>query len=94
MTITEKLVLMDSMDRRYRENVRCMLKGAHDMEEQILAYLKERLTAWIIDRDLYGVDDRVVRKDLDRLLACKDMAEVLICKPINLTVNGNVTVGY
>lgn len=63
------------------------------MEEKMLSYLQERLTMLKLDMDVYGDNDRIVRKDMDALIACKVMAEAVIGKPINLRMDGRVTVG-
>lgn len=63
------------------------------MEEKMLAYLQDRLNILRFDIDIYGDNDRIVKKDMDALIACKVMAETLIGKPINLRMDGRVTVG-
>ena len=62
--------------------------------ERIIALLQQKLTSWMKDRETYGDEDRMVVKDLDRLVACKDFAEALIGKPVNLQMDGKVTVGF
>jgi len=46
------------------------------------------------DEKTYEPDDRMVMKDLDRLLACKDMVEVVIGAPVNLQRDGKITIGF
>lgn len=63
-------------------------------QQQMLNYLQMFLDAWIDDKEKYGMEDRTVQKDMDRLLGCKCMVETLIGQPVNLGLNGTVTVGY
>ena len=63
-------------------------------QETMLNYLQMMLTAWKSDVDRYGKTDKFVMKDLDRLCACKSMVESLIGIPVNLGLDGKVTVGY
>ena len=63
-------------------------------QQQMLNYLQMFLDAWIDDKEKYGMEDRTVQKDMDRLLGCKCMVETLIGQPVNLSLNGTVTVGY
>lgn len=63
-------------------------------QQQMLNYLQMFLDAWIDDKEKYGMEDRTVKKDMDRLLGCKCMVETLIGQPVNLTLDGTVTVGY
>lgn len=62
--------------------------------QQMLDYLQMSLDAWLVDKEKYGMNDRTVQKDMDRLLGCKCMVETLIRQPVNLTLDGTVTVGY
>ena len=62
-------------------------------QQQMLNYLQMFLDAWLDDKEKYGMDDRTVKKDMDRLLGCKCMVETLIGQPVNLMMNGTVTVG-
>lgn len=62
-------------------------------QQQMLDYLQMFLNAWIEDKAHYGMEDRTVKKDMDRLLGCKCMVETLIGQPVNLMMNGTVTVG-
>lgn len=63
-------------------------------QQQMLNYLQTFLNAWLVDKATYGMEDRIVKKDMDRLLACKSMVETLIGQPVNLTLDGTVTVGF
>lgn len=62
--------------------------------KEMLDYLQMFLTAWLEDKDKYGMKDRMVLKDMDRLIACKSMVETLIGVPVNLQMNGEVTIGF
>lgn len=62
-------------------------------QQQMLNYLQMFLDAWLDDKEKYGMEDRTVKKDMDRLLGCKCMVETLIGQPVNLMMNGTVTVG-
>ena len=62
--------------------------------QQMLNYLQSYLNAWLTDKEKYGMEDRTVKKDMDRLLGCKSMVETLIGVPVNLTLDGTVTIGY
>ena len=63
-------------------------------QQQMLDYLQIHLDAWLADKKKYGMEDNTVKKDMDRLLGCKCMVETLIGMPVNLTLDGTVTVGY
>lgn len=64
------------------------------MKEQMIEYLQNRLDQFNNERKKYGDADRIVAKQLTEMLACKEMAEALIGAPINLGIDGRVTVGY
>ena len=62
------------------------------MEEKMLAYLQNRLTTiQKLEEDGYPQD--YVEESLIGLIACKEMVECLIEKPVNLQKDGKVTVG-
>lgn len=63
-------------------------------KQQMIDYLQMFLTAWLEDKEKYGMEDRTVKKDMDRLLGCKCMVETLIGESVNLCIDGNVTLGY
>ena len=63
-------------------------------KQQMIDYLQMFLTAWLEDKEKYGIEDRTVKKDMDRLVGCKCMVETLIGEPVNLGLNGTVTLGY
>lgn len=63
-------------------------------QHQMLDYLQMFLDAWLDDKEKYGMEDSTVKKDMDRLLGCKCMVETLIGQPVNLSMNGTVTIGF
>lgn len=65
-----------------------------DMKEQLIAYLQSQMDDFIAERAKYGGNDRMVIKKFDAMLACKNMAEALIGEPVNLGIDGKVTVGF
>lgn len=62
--------------------------------QEMISYLQMFLEAWLADKEKYGMDDTFVKKDMDRMLACKSMVETLIGVPVNMTMDGTVTIGY
>lgn len=64
------------------------------MEEQMIAYLQSQMDDFIAERAKYGGNDRMVIKKFDAMLACKNMVEALIGEPVNLGMDGKVTVGF
>ena len=63
------------------------------MEEKLLAYLQNRLTTiQKLEEDGYPQD--YVEECIVGLIACKEMVECLIEKPVNLEKSGKVTVGF
>ena len=42
----------------------------------------------------YGKEDRIVSKRIDDMIACKEMVEAFIQEPVNLGLDGRVTVGF
>ena len=64
------------------------------MEEKMIAYLQSMMDNFKKEEARYGSTDRVVVEKLDAMIACKEMVEALIGKPVNLGINGIVTVGF
>ena len=64
------------------------------MREKMLQYLQEMMDRVQSDIKKYGVDDRMVEKRIDDMIACKEMVEALIREPVNLQKDGKVTVGF
>lgn len=63
------------------------------MEERLVTYLQSMMDSYKKDEAKYGFKDEAVQDKLDAMIACKEMAEALIGKPVNLQRNGVVTVG-
>lgn len=61
---------------------------------QILSYLQDKLTKFQQEKEKHGFSDSVVRELFDEMIACKEMAEVLIGAPVNLQMDGKVTIGF
>ena len=64
------------------------------MEEKMIAYLQQMLDDFRKEEAKYGLKDRIVMEKLDAMIACKEMVEALIGQPVNLGLNGIVTVGF
>ena len=64
------------------------------MKEKMIAYLQSQLDVFKMEEARYGIEDRIVQKKLDAMLACRDMVEALIEEPVNLQLDGRVTVGF
>ena len=60
----------------------------------MIEYLQAMLTRFQSDMNKYGKDDRIVEKEFDDMIACKEMVEDLVGEPINLQKDGKVTVGF
>ena len=63
-------------------------------KEQMINYLQQMMDR--VQRDIarYGKEDRMVEKRIDDMIACKEMVEAFIQEPINLGMDGKVTVGF
>lgn len=64
------------------------------MKEQMIKYLQERLTEVKAEEAQFGIQDRIVIKKIDALIACKEMVEAIIMEPVNLGKDGKVTIGF
>lgn len=60
----------------------------------MIQYLQSMMNRFKEQEAKYGIEDRVVSKLLDDMIACKEMTEALIGEPVNLGVDGKVTVGF
>lgn len=65
-----------------------------EMENEMIDYLQGMMDRFQEDLLRYGMEDEVVQKELDDMIACKEMAEAIIGLPVNLQKNGLVTVGF
>lgn len=63
------------------------------MEQKMIDYLQAQMDEFKAEEAKYGKEDRIVLKKLDAMIACKEMAEALIGQPVNLGMDGKVTVG-
>lgn len=63
-------------------------------KEQMINYLQQMMDR--VQRDIarYGKEDRMVEKRIDDMIACKEMVEAFIQEPVNLGMDGRVTVGF
>lgn len=64
------------------------------MEQKMLNYLQSMMNDFLKEKERYGMEDRIVNKKLDEMIACKEMVEVMIGQPVNLQLDGKVTVGF
>lgn len=64
------------------------------MKEQMIAYLQSMMDDFKKAESKFGIDSTYVIEKLDAMIACKEMVEALIGEPVNLGINGKVTVGF
>ena len=62
-------------------------------ESALLRYLQSQMDDFKREEKRYGIGDRMVMKKLDAMIACKEMVESIIQKPVNLQQDGIVTIG-
>lgn len=62
--------------------------------ESMVDYLQMKLNQYKAEEEKFGPNDRIVQKQLDALIACKEMVEAMIGMPVNLQQDGRVTVGF
>lgn len=60
-------------------------------EQNLINYLQSQFDDFNEDKARYGVDNHIVSKKFDAIIACKEMTETLIGKPVNLGLDGKVT---
>ena len=63
-------------------------------EESLINYLQSQMNDFIKEKERYGVEDRIVDRKYDAMIACKEMVESLIGEPVNLGLDGKVTTGF
>lgn len=63
-------------------------------KEDLLRYLQSQMDDFKRWEEKFGIEDRIVEHKLDAMIACKEMVESLICEPVNLQLDGKVTVGF
>ena len=62
-------------------------------EEQMINYLQSMMDRAKYEEERYGRDERTIGL-FDNMIACKEMVEALIQKPVNLRKDGKVTAGF
>lgn len=62
-------------------------------ESDLLAYLQSSMDDFKESERKFGFDRETTHR-LDAMIACKEMVEALIGKPVNLQKDGKVTVGF
>ena len=63
-------------------------------KENLINYLQSQMDDFMKEKERYGIEDRLVEHKLDAMIACKEMVESLIEEPVNLGLDGKVTVGF
>lgn len=63
-------------------------------KEGLINYLQQMMDKVQDEIKRYGKDDRMVSKRIDDMIACKEMVEAFIQEPVNLGLDGRVTVGF
>ena len=63
-------------------------------KDQMINYLQQMMDRVQRDISRYGKEDRMVEKRIDDMIACKEMVEAFIQEPVNLGLDGKVTVGF
>ena len=74
-----------------------MLNSYYDVKvsaKQIIVYLEVKLQKFEASKEKWGMEDRETIRLFDEMIACKEMAEVLIGAPVNLQKDGKVTIGF
>lgn len=64
------------------------------MRDQMINYLQSQMDDFQKEKERYGIDDERVERKLDAMIACKEMVEALIGEPVNLQLDGKVSVGF
>ncbi len=62
--------------------------------KEMLDLLQEYFTEAMEARKTLGADDERARMSISWCIGMKEMVEALICAPVNLQMDGKVTVGY
>ena len=69
------------------------MEGKIFKESDLLKYLQSQMDDFKESEKKFGFD-RETKSRLDAMIACKEMVEALIEKPVNLQKDGKVTVGF
>ena len=64
------------------------------MRDQMINYLQSMMDEFKRREAKFGIDNPYTEELLDKMIACKEMAEALIGEPVNLGLDGKVTVGF
>ena len=64
------------------------------MKEKMISYLQSMLDEYQKRVEHFGYEHPYSDEIFDKMIACKEMAEALIGEPVNLGVNGKVTIGF
>ena len=64
------------------------------MKEKMINYLQSMMDNFKKEEAKFGIEDCMVLKKLDDMIACKEMVEALIGEPVNLGLDGKVTTGF
>lgn len=62
-------------------------------KEQMINYLQQMMDR-IKKLEERGVSDEFLNYKIDAMIACKEMVEAFIGEPVNLQMDGKVTVGF
>lgn len=63
-------------------------------KQALVNYVASYFQNWIEEKEEFGADDRIVKDDMKKLIAMRVMAENLIGVPINLGLDGKITIGF
>ena len=69
------------------------IKRMEITKESMINYLQQMMDRVQGEIQKYGKDDRIVGKRIDDMIACKEMVEAFIQEPVNLGLDGVVSVG-
>ena len=86
---TELILILDAIEKHNKPEDPQTIT-----EEAILAHLQYLLDEYNEEKLRYGLDDRVVTHHFYEMIGCKNMAECLLHKPVNLEISGKVTTGF
>lgn len=64
------------------------------MREQMINYLQSMMDEFKKREARLGIENDYTVELLDKMIACKEMVETLIGEPVNLQMDGKVTVGF
>ena len=64
-----------------------------NMKQVFVTYFQSQMDDFQTDLKKYGKKDRIVTKKCDAMIACKEMAEAILREPVNLGIDGIVTIG-